>query len=105
MSLHGTNRLTDKTGKRYRRQDRAAKRRALRRSKAHDSETVNPWPAIEAKIDVHDLLARLPPRDRTVLTLLLAGFTHREIATAIQANPASIGQIVRQASHSMFWPR
>lgn len=75
----------------------------LRRSPFR-APTADPSPAADERAEssdrqriVRDALAELSPRDRMALLLREEGFTHREIADAIDATTGSVGTIVARA--------
>jgi DNA-directed RNA polymerase specialized sigma24 family protein len=48
-------------------------------------------------LDVRQTLARLEPRDRTVLLLRYSGFSYAEIANAVGVKPGSVGTTLARA--------
>ena len=48
-----------------------------------------------AAVDLRDELSRLSPTDRSICTMILAGYTHREIGASLALSPATIGRRLR----------
>lgn len=64
------------------------------------SDRDNPVRAVEAadeRARVRAALDTLSPRDRALLSLLAGGYRYREMAEALQLNPASIGTLLARA--------
>lgn len=79
---------------------RAESRRAARESKpgAIPGEgDIAPSPDVDDVLDVRQALAKLEPRDRTVLMLRHSGFSYAEIAEAVGLAPSSVGTILARA--------
>ncbi|MEP6731022.1 MAG: sigma-70 family RNA polymerase sigma factor [bacterium] len=53
--------------------------------------------AREEYVVVHEALARLPERDRTILLMREQGFTHAEIAAAVGTTTKSVGTLAARA--------
>lgn len=56
-----------------------------------------PTSAWRAKIDLRHTLLEMPPRSRRILELVLAGHTHREIATLLQCEVHQVGPRISRA--------
>ena len=104
MSLHGTKRLLDKRGRPYSRRDKKGRKKALRKAKARTSQIVDPWPAVDARIDTTTLLSKLPDDERAAATLhYIAGFTHREVATILHQSRAAVAKLLDRAVQRMMF--
>jgi len=84
---------------------RGRRRRALlARARAHVLPTADPAPDPAAEVErdetrarVRAALATLEPRDRAVLLMREEGFTHREIAGAVDTTTGSVGTMIARA--------
>ena len=56
-----------------------------------------PESELDDVLDVRQTLARLEPRDRTVLLLRYSGFSYAEIADAVGVKPSSVGTTLARA--------
>lgn len=96
--IHGTRRLEGRTGRVYTRRDKKGRAKAIRTAKVPSSLIFDPWPSMQAKLDVEHLLNKLPLLERTVVMLVyLHGYTHREVAQAVNLNRSTVSGVIERA--------
>lgn len=86
---------------------RAFRRKALIRTFPDDVPVPSAAPDADAAVlnrerirGVHDVLDRLPERDRQILLLRHAGYSYREIAVATDVAPTSVGTLLVRATEA-----